>query len=359
MPGRDGRSTLRLLGIAGPCGDLPKSLGLDSTDELVRFVEDAIDGSMRVSANAALIEADEDPSDGGRHDDDARIAELNGVFGDDEVAAVVGLRGGAWLTRILDRVDFGLLDRRRRPIAIVGFSELTPLLNIAARHENAIVWHDITPGYILNARRYVARCALAAQGDPTPTGDAEDISPAEQEAIDGFPAEFKFCFVDLARMFRGRPSERRVLAAPTDNGVAIPGEITIVGGNLTTLIALPPSPFADALRPEGRWLLIEDIRESPNRIDRMLSHLSLSGQLRRFAGILVGDFQYERSRCAHAVVQILKKHLRDAGTPILMTGDVGHVWRCGPLPIGRQMSVTSDEGATVCLSPRWSELAVL
>ena len=113
------------------------------------------------------------------------------------------------------------------------------------------------------------------------------------------------------------------------------GTITVVGGNLTTLIALLGSPYANALHPKGRWLLIEDVRETPARIDRMLSHLSLPGWLQRYEGIILGDFHDRAGDRTAAVLSCLDRHLGKARPPLLVTRDVGHVWPISPLPIGR------------------------
>ncbi len=359
----DDRPVLRLLGVAGSCRDLLPSLGCRCTAELTALVEDALGGVLRVTADASLIEADEDPECGGRFDDDARIAELNGVFGDDRVVAAVALRGGAWLSRLMDRVSFDLLDCRTRPLALVGFSELTPLLNIAASRGNVVAWHDITPGYILSARPGVAvdsRTACGAGSSSSAGGFRGDSLASE-----GFVAGFKRCFSDLLDMFRGRPSERVVRARWTGEAGAIPETLSVVGGNLSTLLTLLPGPESEVLRPEGRWLLIEDVRESPNRLDRMLSHLSVGGQLGRYSGILVGSFEYKRRSCVDGLLACLRYHLRDSAVTLLLTNDIGHHWPCSPLPLVHRVDVVAEECGVwdeawrrVSLRPRWSELGV-
>ncbi|HOX20935.1 MAG TPA: LD-carboxypeptidase, partial [Gemmatimonadales bacterium] len=61
--------------------------------------------------------------------DEQRLSDLNAAIADPRIDAVWCLRGGYGMTRILDQVDFAPL--RKRPKAIIGFSDITALLNAA------------------------------------------------------------------------------------------------------------------------------------------------------------------------------------------------------------------------------------
>src|SRR5512145_129351 len=71
--------------------------------------------------------------------DDERVADLNAALADPRVDAVWCLRGGYGLTRILDRVDFGALERR--PKAVIGFSDVTALLLALYRETGVATFH--------------------------------------------------------------------------------------------------------------------------------------------------------------------------------------------------------------------------
>ncbi len=55
------------------------------------------------------------------------------------------------------------------------------------------------------------------------------------------------------------------------------GEGFLVGGNLALIAAYIGTPYQ--LQPEGRILLLEDVDETPYRIDRMLNQLKQAGML--------------------------------------------------------------------------------
>jgi muramoyltetrapeptide carboxypeptidase len=67
------------------------------------------------------------------------------------------------------------------------------------------------------------------------------------------------------------------------------GEVrgTLLGGCLSLLVATLGTPFAPDL--EAGIVFWEDVGEPPYRIDRMLTHLGLSGNLANITGMIVGS----------------------------------------------------------------------
>ncbi len=376
-PSVDRLPIIRLWSVAGSCSGMLEQLNCRDTSALVERVQQAVGADFRVTADPELIEAGENDFRGGRDDDDARAQEINATFANDQICAAVALRGGAWLTRVLPRIDFNVLRRRTNRLALFGFSELTPLINIAGRFPKVIAYHDLCPAFIFAGLMDLAnsdlpfppRDRLTARV-PTQTDTSDCVIPAHagiQESVIGIPAstavtditqdcppdsdaaeqarttwamarfrdEFSLFFQDMTRMLRGQPSRREVHARLV-NPSQMPGDrCRLVGGNLTTLITLLGSPFRRALQPTRRWLLIEDIREKPERIDRMLAHLTLAEWLKRYDGIVVGQFHRFGTDCTSATLELLARHLGRDGPPIMVSGDIGHVWPLSPVPLHR------------------------
>jgi muramoyltetrapeptide carboxypeptidase len=115
--------------------------------------------------------------------------------------------------------------------------------------------------------------------------------------------------------------------------------VNVVGGNLTAMLPLVGSPFARVLRPNARWLAIEDVRELPERIDRMLAHFTLAGWLKRYDGILLGTFHHPKGDFTQAALACLDRQIGPKGPPVVITENVGHVWPIAPLPIGRRFEL--------------------
>src|SRR5690606_10335455 len=110
-----------------------------------------------VTASPKMLLAKEDDYRGGRADDAARAREVQRLLADDDVAAVVTIRGGAWFTRILDRIDFDVLKRRKRTIHLFGFSEMTTLIAIAGQYPQAVGLYDLGPGFLYGGPRWYAK----------------------------------------------------------------------------------------------------------------------------------------------------------------------------------------------------------
>ena len=70
-----------------------------------------------------------------------------------------------------------------------------------------------------------------------------------------------------------------------------PGEAAgpIVGGTLTQLTSLLGTPWAFDL-PRGGVLILEEIRERPYRVHRMLTQLAQSGSLAAAGALVFGEF---------------------------------------------------------------------
>jgi muramoyltetrapeptide carboxypeptidase len=179
--------------------------------------------------------------------DAERLAAFHRLAADPSLAAILFARGGYGVPRILPGIDWDLLARR--PRAYVGFSDLTPFL------------HGV-----------VARLGLAAFHGPLVAADlARGLSAAEEASFLGALA--------------GRFPVVLPLGSPLRSGSeGVSGPL--LGGCLSLLTATLGTPFAADLA--GSLLFWEEVAEPPYRIDRMLTHLRLSGSLDKIKGMIVG-----------------------------------------------------------------------
>jgi len=181
--------------------------------------------------------------------DAERLDAFHRLAADPGLRAIFFARGGYGVMRVLPGIDWDLL--RRHPRAYVGYSDLTPFLLEVARRSGLVAFHG-----------------------PMVAADlARGLNPDEEESLLGalagrYPAE---------QPFTGW------LREPTG------GEVrgTLMGGCLSLLVATLGTPFAPDL--ETGIVFWEDIGEPPYRIDRMLTHLGLSGNLANIAGMIVGS----------------------------------------------------------------------
>lgn len=187
--------------------------------------------------------------------DGERLAAFHRLAADPTLSVIFFARGGHGALRILPGIDWELLARR--PRAYVGYSDLTPFL-----------------------LEVVRRLGLAAFHGPMAAADlARGLAPMEQRSLLGALAGELPAVVPLAGWVRP-------LQTPENPAAAVPTEGLLLGGCLSLLTATLGTPFAPDLA--GSLLFWEDVNEPLYRVDRMLTHLRLSGNLAAIQGMIVG-----------------------------------------------------------------------
>lgn len=260
--------------------------------------------------------------------DERRAEELMRAFRDPEVDAIFPGTGGYGTMRILDRLDYEAI--RRHPKLLIGFSDITALHAALNRRAGLVTFHSPSPMYLLGGEEastpFSVEAFFRAIERGSEAGYAIEI-PAEE----GVPQP--------VALGRGRARGR------------------LVGGNLSMISALEGTPYAIDTR--DAILLIEDVREAPYRIDRMLRQLELSGKLARLRGAVLGQFtrNYDREEDQltedprFTVEGVLRQYFERAGIPVLMNFPVGHHPMNATLPLGAEVEITTDPPTLRILRP--------
>lgn len=341
MP-RDHRpDRIHLLSAANPIGPDLARFGFSDLDHYLAFIASNLAAGLRLTFSREVLRAVENPRRGGRDDDALRIRDLQEALDDSRTLAIVASNGGAWFSRILPHIDFSALARRRTPLTVFGFSELTGLVNAVASYRGGRGVYWLCPNYLCWKVRpaSTARRAFGAWWRRLP----EFLGRAPR--LDGADGAFPFNTTLHGTLLSGRLTS---------------GPIRVVGGCISVLVALLTGPLARRIRPDGRWLAIEDVREATYRVDRHLSSLKHAGWFTKLAGVLIGDFHTDdEADQARSVVELMQHHVpagRDL--PVVVTGSFGHVWPMAPLPINETLKLTikarqvTIEGALARNAPR-------
>jgi len=353
-----GKPIIHLCAPASPATAVFEAVGVKDARGLIARVQAAVGDGFRVTGKPALLDCFFDERRGGRRDDAARVRELHAMFVRDDVAALVAARGGGWMTRILPEVDFSLMDRRRKPLAVFGFSELTPLVNLVGRHARGRGYYFMTPGFPKpGAERYARLNATRLSGGRKLRGRALDAFAGDW-AAKRFDTEFDAYFRDVRRILAGQPPERSVTGVLEWGRLPARSRATFVGGCLSLMTPLTAALFCKLCDPKGKWLVLEDLEEYPYRIDRQFAHLKLAGWFERCAGVLIGDFHMGDADQRAETLEILRFHLpKRRGVPVVTTRDVGHTWPQAVLPVGRGVTLhcrrTMRGKARVTIEPPW------
>jgi muramoyltetrapeptide carboxypeptidase len=222
-------------------------------------------------------------------EDEARVKDLHAMFRDKKIKAVLCARGGYGTLRILRNLDYSLFSRN--PKVFVGYSDITALLFALFKKSGIITIHGPVLRDLVKGDGHNANLLMTL------------ITSEELITID-FPSG--------TAVKRGR------------------AEGVVLGGNLSLICHLIGTPFLPSFK--GRLLFLEERGEPLYRIDRMLTHLLLSGELEKCAGLMVGTF--EECEDPVSVVDLVRERCSTLRMPIVAGFPVGHGLDNVPLPIG-------------------------
>src|SRR5204862_3099442 len=205
--------------------------------------------------------------------------------------AIFCARGGYGSMRILDLIYFDALRANPRPV--VGFSDITAI------HQAIAV-----------------RCGVGSFHGPMLNLDFfNGLSPDIEQWL------WSMLAGDAPLTHRFAPEQ--VLCEGEAEGV-------LFGGCLSLITALTATPY-DFWIDDGIWFF-EDVDEPLYRIDRMLTHLRLSGRLKKIRGVLIGKLKGCGSEAEmHA---LLLDFFASQQIPVVRDLPFGHLGDNLAMPIG-------------------------
>lgn len=240
--------------------------------------------------------------------DDERLETLNQFLRSDEYDAFFFARGGYGAMRILDRIDYDAIASNPRPV--VGFSDVTALHQAMAVRANVASFH----GPMLN---------LDFHDGLSPDVDSWLWSLLGGEA-------------PLTRDLRGA----RVVTKGDAEGV-------LFGGCLSLTTALMGTPY-DFWIDDGIWFW-EEVGESPYRIDRMLTHLRLSGRFKKIRGVVVG--RLKDCGADEEIDLLLRELFGSSSIPVVRDLPFGHYGDNLLMPIGASAQLSTSNGTFTITAP--------
>ncbi|WP_138429655.1 S66 peptidase family protein [Fodinibius saliphilus] len=252
--------------------------------------------------------------------DDERVADLNAMFADDSIDAVMPFRGGWGANRILDSIDYELI--RKNPKILVGFSDITSLLLAIYSKTGLITFHG-------------------------PVGKSEwtDYTKEHFEKI-----------VSGQRVVRIEKPDNEVCNGCDKHTVITPGRASgrILGGNLTVLTAMAGSDYLPDW--EGNILFLEDVGEDIYRIDRMITQLKLNGILDQISGFIFGQCTNCEQSNSYSLTlqQVFDDHIKPLGIPAFSGAMFGHTSKMITLPVGLRSRMDAESGTI-----RFNEIATI
>jgi len=283
------------IALIAPAGPLLEHDDLTRGEELCRALGfEPVPGSNAFRKYGYLAGSDEE-----------RLADLNSALRDPRSDAIWCLRGGYGITRILDGVDFDAV--RRKPKAVIGYSDITALLNALVKVSGVTSFHGPMSCASLSpfSRWHFDRVL----GNPNAAGRLGRIAPRADVLV---------------------PRDDRIVTLQA--GVA---EGRLYGGNLSLLQVLVGTRYFPDL--DDAILFLEDVGEDLYRVDRMLAHLRMAGMLQKVKGVMVGRFtEMDRGGKDGALGfdEVLSTYLLPLNVPVAYGFPIGHIEDQWTLPLG-------------------------
>lgn len=259
-----------------------------------------------------------------------RLDDLHGMFEDKDVKAIWTARGGSGCTALLPDIQYDLV--RKHAKILIGYSDVTALHLALYRRAGLVTFHG-----------------------PVAWSTPNDYAVSQMQAVLMNPraqTEINMS-IENVRKAAAQPEFQLRTIRP---GVA---EGRLVGGNLSVLSALVGTPYAAEI--ENHLVFLEDIREPPYRIDRMLTQLQQSvgkrGErdgLKRAAGIMLGVFSRSRPTDGDASLtldELLDDHFTALPIPAVVGYSFGHIAHQFTIPIGVRARLDTASQTLTLLEP--------
>ena len=234
--------------------------------------------------------------------DKQRLEQLQSAFNDPTIKVIWCARGGYGSVRIIDDIDFSKFNRH--PKWVIGYSDITVL-------------HSL-----LHQKGYQSVHAFMP------------ISLAHHR-----PKRRKQAIRSLKDFFQNK---RLSYTIPSDSlNIQGRGKGIVVGGNISLLVSLLGSKYQ--INTDNKILFLEDVGEYEYSYDRMIYALKNAGYFDHLKALIIGGTGIkndpDEEDFGESVKEIILKHVKNKGYPVIFNFPAGHVVDNRTLIFGREASV--------------------
>lgn len=238
--------------------------------------------------------------------DQERADDFMSLIKDEEVKAIFFVRGGWGCARLLPLLDFDII--KDNPKVIMGFSDVTTLLSAITTKTKIITfhgpsgnstWNDYSVDYI--EKLLVEKMVFSYENKP---GDSEIWTYSKGQA-----------YGDL------------------------------IGGNLTVITSLLGTEYLPDWR--NKILFLEDVKEEPYSVDRMLMQLKLNGVFDQVRGVILGNFRKctaEEPNRSFTLEEVFDQYFSSMKIPVFYGAQIGHTVNKFTMPVGAHVYMDADKG---------------
>lgn len=244
--------------------------------------------------------------DGSAGTPEQRAEDINTMFEDREVKAIICSQGGDTSNTCLPYLDFEVI--RKNPKIFMGISDITALLNAFHRKTGLVTFHgnDVMWGFGRHPTKY-------------------DTGEFVGRLVNG----------EIGKVRKN--SKWKTVRKGTAEGI-------LIGGNLRCLLKLAGTEYQPNLK--GAILFLEAFEINPDECSYMFAHLQQLGAFDEVRGVIVGyiwGLQSSKERRNLTQLQdILKRMTKEYDFPIVKCDDFGHNCPNTTLPVGGKVRLRAD-----------------
>ncbi|MBI5474261.1 MAG: LD-carboxypeptidase [Ignavibacteriae bacterium] len=246
--------------------------------------------------------------------DAARAEDVNAMFEDDGVDAIITIRGGWGCNRILHLLDYEMI--RKHPKIICGYSDITSLLVALYARTGLVTFHGPVGTSTWNkfSLDYFKRVLF----------DGEQVTMVNPKGAGDNLAQTKD---RIQAITKGKARGR------------------LVGGNLSVLTAMIGSRYLPDW--SNHILFLEETGENIYRVDRMVTQLKLAGVLDKLAGFVFGkctSCEPAEGYASLTLEEVFIDHIKPLGIPALYGAMIGHIENKFTVPVGIEAEIDAESG---------------
>lgn len=233
-----------------------------------------------------------------------RAADINWAFKDDEVKAIMCVKGGEDSNTTLDYIDYEMI--KKHPKIICGFSDNTSILNAIHEKTGLVTYHGPTFKSLTSW-------------------------------------ETGYAYKQFIKTF-AENTESLIMGEPEDEYTTIQaGQTTgeLVGGNLSLFTKLVCGKYAVNLQDKILFLEELGFETAPEMVNSNIYYLKQNGVFDRIAGLWIGNYEHPSKV---SIEKIIKNAIGDEYKfPIIKSDNFGHIDKKIIIPIGTKAEINTNE----------------
>ncbi len=233
-----------------------------------------------------------------------RATDINWAFKDDEVKAIMCVKGGEDSNTTLDYIDYEMI--KKHPKIICGFSDNTSILNAIHEKTGLVTYHGPTFKSLTSW-------------------------------------ETGYAYKQFIKTF-AENTENLIMGEPEDEYTTIQvGQATgeLVGGNLSLFTKLVCGKYA--VNVQDKILFLEELgfEAAPEMVNSNIYYLKQNGVFDRIAGLWIGNYEHPSKIGLEKI--IINAIGDEYKFPIIKSDNFGHIDKKIIIPIGTKAEINTNE----------------